>query len=65
MGSVYQHPQNGEPLTTGIEGNLYDLQGKLAFENHDGSFDFVVDAASQKEREYCARGTTAGEGRSR
>lgn len=52
MGSCYKHPTSGDPLKLGIGGHLYDMQGRLAFECHEGSFDFVVDDPSRKERAH-------------
>jgi len=50
MNNEYRHPLNGEPLKISGERNLYDLRGQLLFENHEGSYDFVVDPSSQEER---------------
>jgi SAM-dependent methyltransferase len=48
----FRCPLGGEPLQRGTDSNLYDMQGRLVFENHDGTYDFVVDADSRKEREF-------------
>lgn len=52
FGNEYRNPISGEPLKIGAGGHLYDMRGKLAFECHEGSFDFVLDAPSQKEHAY-------------
>jgi SAM-dependent methyltransferase len=48
----YRAPLSGQPLKVGRDGNLYDAGGELAFENHEGSYDFVVDEHSRKERAF-------------
>jgi len=48
----YCYPLTGEPLEIGRNQSLYDIRGELAFENYEGSYDFVVDAPSQKERTH-------------
>lgn len=62
----YRHPLDRRPLKLGRNESLYDMQGELAFENYGGSYDFVVDAPSQKERthydkEYADGGWTSKE----
>ncbi len=48
----YRAPLSGQPLKIGSDGNLYDTRGQLAFEGHEGSYDFVVDEPSRKERSF-------------
>ena len=49
---TWRHPLSGEPLKVGRDNHLYDMRGQLAFQNQDGSYDFVVDAPSQQERAH-------------
>jgi SAM-dependent methyltransferase len=48
----YRHPLSGDRLEISTDGHLYDVKGQLAFENHDGSYDFVADEPSKAERVY-------------
>jgi SAM-dependent methyltransferase len=52
MSGEYRHPVNGEGLKIGNDRHLYDSRGLLAFPDHEGTYDFVVDAPSQTERAH-------------
>ncbi len=51
-GSEHCHPIKKYPLIRGVGAHLYDREGNLEICSNEGSFDFVVDAASQKERAH-------------
>lgn len=48
----FRHPISGERLMRDRGGDLCNQQGKVIFEQHEGSFDFVSDAESLEEREH-------------
>src|ERR1039458_934572 len=45
----YCDPLDHSPLGVRADGHLYNAAGQLAFEAHDGSYDFVASASEERD----------------